>query len=88
MKRLCVAATLALTACQTTPGIEVREVPVPTPVRCVDPSDIPPEPGQVRDQFNGDAKHDLGILAPNALELRAWGRALRALIVPACVTVS
>lgn len=79
---------LLLSACQTTqPGIEVREVPVPTPVRCVDPADIPPEPEQVGDQFNGDAKHDLGILAPNALELRSWGRTLRALIVPGCTTV-
>jgi hypothetical protein len=82
-----VMAMLALVACQhREPAIEVREVPVPTPVRCVDPADIPPEPPQVGDQFNGDAKHDLGVLAPNALELRAWGRSLRALIVPACTT--
>lgn len=78
----------ALAACQhTEPGIEVRTVEVPTPVRCVDPADIPPEPPQVGDQFNGDAKHDLGILAPNALELRSWGRTLRALIVPGCTVV-
>jgi hypothetical protein len=79
---------MILTACQTTqPGIEVREVPVPTPVPCVNEADIPPEPPQVGDQFNGDAKHDLGILAPNALALRIWGRTLWALIVPGCTVV-
>lgn len=85
MKRLLVLPVLALAACQhQQPAVEVRQVLVPTPVSCVDPADIPPEPEQVGDKFNGDAKHDLGILAPNALELRKWGRALRALMVPAC----
>lgn len=82
------AGFLALSACAGQQGIKVQTVPVPTPVACVDASQVPPEPPQVGDQFTGDAVHDLGILAPNALELRKWGRSLRALIVPGCETVS
>lgn len=82
---LCLPAAM----CDTPePGIRVETVSVPTPVPCVDEADVPAEPAQVGDQFNGDAQHDLGILAPNALELRKWGRELHALIVPACTTVS
>ena len=82
-------APLLLTACATDrQGVRVVQQPVPVPVPCVDPAQVPAEPPQVSDRFNGDAKHDLGILAPNALELRAWGRTLRALIVPGCLTVS
>ncbi len=50
------------------------------PVACIKPSMIPPEPKQVGTKFNGDARHDLMILAPNAVELRAWGRQLRKLL--------
>lgn len=82
-------ASLALAACShTEPGIEVRTVKVPTPVPCVKASDVPAEPAQVGDQLNGDAVHDLGIVAPSALDLRKWGRELRALIVPGCTTVN
>lgn len=89
MRLSCCLIALALTACQTPqPGIEVREVEVPTPVPCVDADEVPAEPPQVGDQFTGDAQHDLGILAPNALALRIWGRTLRALIVPGCTAVS
>jgi hypothetical protein len=34
----------------------------------------------VGQRFNGDAKHDLQVLAPNAKALRDWGQQLRALI--------
>lgn len=86
--RIIILAALAVSACShNAPGIEIRTISVPTPVNCVDEADVPAEPATVGDQFNGDAAHDLGILAPNALELRKWGRALRALIVPACTTV-
>lgn len=79
----------ALTACTANQqGVKTITVRVPTPVACVSPDQVPPEPPQVGDQFTGDAVHDLGILAPNALELRAWGRSLRALIVPGCLTVA
>jgi hypothetical protein len=52
----------------------------------VDPAQVPAEPPQIGDHLTGDAVHDLGIVAPSALELRAWGRSLYALIVPGCVT--
>lgn len=77
MKRWITLPCLTLAACQTTqPAPQVRPVPVP----CVTQADIPPEPPQVGDLFNGDAKHDLQVLAPNALELRTWGRELRAIV--------
>lgn len=86
---LLLLGSLALAACShAEPGIEVRTVKVPTPVRCVNPADVPAEPAQVGDQLNGDAVHDLGIVAPSALDLRKWGRSLRALIVPGCTTVN
>lgn len=66
------------------PPAEIREVLVPTPVTCVNPAAIPPEPPTVGQRFNGDAKHDLEILAPNARALRQWGQDLRALL-EACV---
>lgn len=80
--------TLPAAMCETAqPGIEVRTVEVPTPVPCVEESAVPAEPPQVGDQLTGDAVHDLGIIAPSALELRRWGRSLRALIVPGCTVV-
>lgn len=76
---------LAMSACKTTaPPIEVRTVEVPTPVACVELAQIPAEPPLIGDQLTGDAQHDLGVVAPSALELRKWGRSLIALIVPAC----
>jgi hypothetical protein len=43
---------------------------------------VPKEPPTVGQKFNGDAKHDLQILAPNALALRQWGEKLRGLLEP------
>ena len=34
----------------------------------------------VGQRFNGDAKHDLQVLAPNARALREWGQQLHALL--------
>lgn len=34
----------------------------------------------VGQKFNGDAKHDLQVLAPNAKALRDWGQQLRVLL--------
>lgn len=80
---------MAISACtHSEPGIEVRTVEVPTPVPCVDFEDVPAEPDQVGDQLTGDAAHDLFIIAPSALELRRWGRELRALIVPGCTRLN
>jgi hypothetical protein len=84
-----VALVAALTACATDQaGVRVEQVRVPTPVPCVDPAQVPAEPPQVGSQLTGDAVHDLGIVAPSALELRKWGRTLYALIVPGCETVA
>ena len=82
MKRLLPLAALALAGCKTMadPVVEVREVEVPTPVACIDPAEIPAEPPTIGQRFNGDAKHDLAILAPNAQALRKWGQEMRALL--------
>nr|WP_166179561.1 hypothetical protein [Altererythrobacter segetis] len=55
-------------------------LPTPDPVACVDPAQIPAEPPMVGQRFNGDAKHDLQVLAPNAKALRDWGQQLRTLL--------
>jgi hypothetical protein len=70
----------ALAGCAHEPEVEIREVPVPSPVRCVDPRRIPEEPPRVAQLFNGNARHDLVILAENTQELRKWGEELRALL--------
>ncbi|MXP42142.1 hypothetical protein GRI75_10870 [Altererythrobacter soli] len=87
MKRAILLIALLAAGCKHAPApppAEIREVLVPTPVTCVNPADIPREPPTVGQRFNGDAKHDLGILAPNARALREWGQKLRTLL-EACV---
>jgi hypothetical protein len=85
MKRAILLLVVLTAGCRHAPQPpEIREVLVPTPVSCVDPAEIPPEPATVGQRFNGDAKHDLQILAPNARALREWGQALRGLL-EACV---
>lgn len=76
------ALALALAGCKTVaePPAQVQHVVVPTPVACIDPAEIPAEPPTVSRRFNGDAKHDLAILAPNAQALRKWGQDMRALL--------
>jgi hypothetical protein len=64
--------------------VEIREVPVPTPVTCVDPRRIPAEPPRVAQRFNGNARHDLEVLAENAQDLRLWGQEMR-MLLEACV---
>ena len=68
----------ALAGCAHKPEVEVREVPVP--VTCVDPAKIPPEPPLVAQRFNGNARHDLVILAESARDLREWGQQMHALL--------
>lgn len=83
MTRLLPLATLALAlaGCKTlAEPPEVQHVFVPTPVACIDPAEIPAEPPTVSRRFNGDAKHDLAILAPSAQALRKWGQDMRALL--------
>ena len=88
MRRSIAILSVVLAGCQTTQRPPVQTVFVPTPVACVDAAAIPPEPPQVGDRFNGDAKHDLQVLAPNAQALRKWGRDLRALIANCGVSVA
>jgi len=56
-------------------------VSVPTPVACVKAETIPAEPERVASKLNGDARHDLPIVAVSALDLRDYGGKLRALLV-------
>jgi hypothetical protein len=70
----------AVAGCAHKPEVEIREVPVPTPVTCVDPRRIPDEPPRVAQRFNGDARHDFVILAENAQHLRQWGEEMRMLL--------
>lgn len=89
MKRALPLLALALGACAHQQAhVQVHEVirevavptPVSTPIACVDASAIPAEPRRVSGRFNGEARHDLRILAPNAQELRSWGESLRRLV--------
>lgn len=79
MKRSLVLFML-LAGCAPKPEVQVREVPVISPVKCVDPRSIPAEPPRVAQRFNGNAKHDLELLAENAQDLRAWGQEMRTLL--------
>ncbi len=65
---------------QPHPPAAAAAPPPPDPVACVDPAKIPAEPPMVGQRFNGDAKHDLQVLAPSAKALRDWGQQLRALL--------
>lgn len=87
-----IAAALSLTllsACATEQqGVKIVTQAVPTPVPCAEASEVPVEPPLVADQLNGNAVHDLGVIAPNAVLLRKWGRELYAILVPGCTTLS
>lgn len=81
MRAFVILSALALAGCKTAqPETQVQHIIVPAPVKCVDPKQIPREPQPVGSQFNGDAKHDLEILAPSAQALREWGREMRTLL--------
>lgn len=84
MKRAVLLSLLLAGCSHKQPEIREVPVPVPTPIHCVDPANIPDEPPTVGHRFNGDAKHDLQILAPSARALRQWGQDLRAML-EACV---
>lgn len=79
MKRSLLLVAL-LAGCAHKPEVEIREVPVPTPVTCVDPNAIPAEPPRVARRFTGNARRDLEILAVNAQALRQWGQEMRSLL--------
>ena len=62
-----ILSALALAGSKTAqPETQVQHVIVPAPAKYVDPKQRPREPPPVGSQFNGDAKHDLEILAPSA----------------------
>jgi hypothetical protein len=84
VKRALLLIAVFVAGCAHKQQVVIREVPVPTPVTCVDPRRIPPEPPRVAQRFNGNARHDLEILAKNAQELRLWGQEMRTLL-EACV---
>ena len=83
MKRLLPLALLlsGCSALQHHPAaVAAAPPPAPVPAACVDPAAIPAEPPMVGSKFNGDAKHDLQVLAPNAKALRDWGEQMRAML--------
>ena len=83
MKRI-LPLVLLLGGCaafQKHPDTVAAPPPQPVPAACVSPAAIPPEPPMVGNRFNGDAKHDLQVLAPNAKALRDWGEQLRAMLL-------
>lgn len=79
MRKLALVAVLGLlTGCfgRSTPPQPIM-VPVPTP--CVT-GDIPDEPPRVNGELTGDSGVDIGIIAGSAIQLRAWGQALRGMV--------
>jgi len=70
----------ALAGCAHEPEVHIREVPVTVPVTCVDPQRIPAEPPLVARRLNGNARHDLVIVADSAQDLRKWGQEMRTLL--------
>lgn len=79
MKRSLLVVSVALAGCAHKPEV-VREVPVPTPVTCVDPNRIPNEPPRVAQRLTGNARRDLEIVAQSAQELRLWGQEMHSLL--------
>lgn len=80
MKRAPLVLAVLAAGCAHKPEVVTREVAVPVPVTCVDPRRIPQEPPRVAQRFNGNARHDLEILAESAQALRLWGQEMRALL--------
>jgi starvation-inducible outer membrane lipoprotein len=72
--RILTASLFLLAGCSTVPGpVQVRTVEIRTPVAisCVQTSQIPTAPPKVGSQLNGDAQHDLDVVAASAIRLRA-----------------
>lgn len=78
-KQALTALILALTA--SCAGIQRPEpLLVPVPTNCVT-GQLPAEPERVQGQLTGDSGVDIAIIAGSAISLRAWGVALRGLLV-------
>ena len=56
----------------TSPEMQLAHFTVdrPIPVPCVAAADIPIEPSKIGDQLNGQAQHDLDLVAASAIDLR------------------
>lgn len=80
MKKRHLLPFVLLTGCAHKPEVEIREVPVISPVKCVDPKAIPEEPPRVGQRLTGNARQDLEIVAGSAQALRTWGQAMRGLL--------
>jgi len=80
MKKRHLLLFVFLAGCAHKPEVEIREVQVISPVKCVDPSAIPSEPARVASRLNGNARHDLEIVAASAQALRSWGQEMRGLL--------
>lgn len=81
--RAIIASLLLLSACKTTPGpveVRVQRVLTPVSVSCIKPGQIPKAPPKIGNLMNGDAQHDLNLVAASAVRLRAYGDVLLALV--------
>lgn len=75
------ALALLLAGCAQTQAHPLAARPAPAAqTACVDAGQIPAEPPMVGARFNGDARHDLQVLAPNAKALRDWGQTMHAML--------
>src|SRR5688572_9512007 len=69
MRRIMLAPALLIAAgCSATatpPAVELRtiEIRVPVPQPCLSAEQIPAEPPRIASQLNGDARHDLDLVA-------------------------
>lgn len=77
---------LLLAGCATTqPAVQVREVPVPTPVPCLTADEYTAlaerMPPRISSQLTGEAAKDLPIIAGSALDLRAYAGDLLAVLL-------
>ena len=88
MRALPLAVCLALTACVSAPPPAIDDkvvtVRVPVAIRCVDPAKNPAIVSPAL--LNGDAQHDVSMLAKADLALRSATDQLMAIIVPCTVT--
>jgi hypothetical protein len=62
------------------PKVQPLPYAVPTPVKCINPNDLDPEPGYAA--LTKDARNDAAILQQENNALRGWGRSLLATAKP------
>ena len=95
MRNIIILAAALLAACgprpQATPAPPAKQVETVTVykevrVPCIDAKAWAalPEPAKVASDLNGNSQHDLDVVDGSAIDLRQWGRSLKALGDP-CV---